>query len=77
MTDPNACATCPLAEREPEEPPSEFIQHLVHLEGLILVGAHFAYGDLTLREWTGLKLLKMKRDERSMEELKNQRRSKL
>ena len=77
MTDPQACATCPLAEKEPEEPPSAFIQHLVHLEGLILVGAHFNYADLSTREWTGLKLLKLKRDERSMAEMKKQRQPKL
>ena len=67
---PNACDTCPLAEKEPENPPSPFLQHLVYLADLQEVGAQFAFSDLTLTEWEGLKILKRKRDEKQIRDLK-------
>lgn|GEM_PF-5346892 len=68
--DIDACATCPLADPEPEEPPSAFLQYLVHVEGLQAVGAQFAFDSLPMIEWNGLQLLKRKRDEKSMRDLK-------
>ena len=70
MMDLDACATCPLAVKEPEEPPSPFLLHLLWLEGLQVVGAQFAFNDLSLDEWEGLKTLKIKRNEKQLREMK-------
>ena len=70
IAQPDACATCPLAEVEPEEPPSKFIQYLVHLEGLIAVGARIPFHSQPMAVWNGLRLLKIKRDEKSIRDMK-------
>lgn len=70
MHAPDACATCPLAEYPQEEPPSAFLQHLIHIDGLQSVGAHFAFEDLPKIEWDGLKLLHVKRNEKQIRDMK-------
>jgi len=67
--DANACATCPLAEKEPEEPPSPWLLHLVYLAGLQEAGAQFAFKDLTADEWEGLRTLKEKRNAKQIKDL--------
>jgi len=69
MASPDACASCPLAESEPDEPPSKFAQYLVHLEGLMAVGAQVAFESQPMEVWNGLKLLKIKRDEKFRKDL--------
>ena len=70
IAQPDACATCPLAEVEPEEQPSAFVRYLVHLDGLIAVGAQIPFESQPMRVWNGLRLLKMKRDEKSLRDMK-------
>jgi len=73
IAQPDACATCPLAEVEPQQPPSKFVQYLIHLDGLIAVGAHIPYDSQPTIVWTGLKILRMKRDEKTMREMKEKK----
>jgi hypothetical protein len=70
IAQPDACATCPLAEVEPEEPPSELLQYLVRLEGLIAVGAQIPFESQPMLIWNALKLLKIKRDEKNLKDIK-------
>jgi len=62
-----------LAEVEPEEPPSAFVQYLVHLDGLIQVGAQIPFESQPMEVWNGLKLLRIKRDEKQMRDLKEKK----
>jgi hypothetical protein len=70
MTMADACAGCPLAVKPPEEPPSQFFRHLLWLEGLQATGAQFAFSDLSLDEWEGLKVLKIERNEKQLREMR-------
>ena len=70
LTSPSACASCPLASQEPEEPPSQQLQHLIWLEGLQAVGAQFAFDSLAMWEWEALKILKHARNEKLDRDMK-------
>jgi len=67
---PVACDTCPLADRGPEDPPSPFLQHVVYLSSLQEAGAQFGFNELTSAEWEGLRMLKRKRDEKQIRDMK-------
>ena len=70
MTMPTACTGCPMAVYAIEEPPSAFLTHLLHIDGLQTAGAHFAFADLPMIEWKGLKLLHAKRNEKQIKDMK-------
>lgn len=59
-----------MAEPVTEDEPSPWLQHLVWLSGLQDVGAVFRYEQLTAAEWSGLRMLKTKRDEKQLRDLK-------
>jgi hypothetical protein len=73
MVNKDACATCPLAVKAPEEPPSEYLQRLLYLDGLQQAGAQIPFDYLTMVEWEGLALLKRKRDDKQIKDLKAKR----
>lgn len=73
MADVDACATCPLAKKEPEEPMSPLLRHLCFLSTLQDAGAQIPFDYLTLMEWKGLAMLKAKSHEKQMANIKSGR----
>jgi hypothetical protein len=69
MTDPAACATCPLAANEPAER-SAYLGHLLYVDELIQTGAHFLYEDIPAEDWRALIVLRRKRNEKQIAEMK-------
>jgi hypothetical protein len=74
LTTPDACVTCPLAIKQPEDAPSPFFRHLLYLSETQAAGAQFLLSDLMPIEWEGLKILKRKRDEKQIEEMQKRSR---
>jgi len=72
LIDPAACKTCPLNPYQGKEPPeiSGFIQHILLLDEYMQAGVSFEFDALQRIEWRGLALLKYKRNEKQIKDMK-------